>query len=191
VIGYRAIGMTDHVDASNMKEVIAGLQEAARAYAGKANIVVIPGVELTHVPPELIPDAIAEARSLGAQIVVVHGETLVEPVAEGTNAAGIAGACDILAHPGLITAEEARDAARKGVFLEISARKGHCLANGHVAKVAREAGASMVLNTDAHSPGDLISRAQGARILAGAGLTPDEIQTVFSNSEAVLSRLDQ
>ena len=190
VSGYRAIGMTDHVDASNMKEVISALREAARAYGGRSDIRMIPGVELTHVPPELIPDAIAEARALGARIVVVHGETLVEPVAPGTNSAAIAGRCDILAHPGLLNSEDAEQAARNGVYLEISARKGHCLANGHVATMARRTGARMILNTDAHSPGDLISLDQGMRILAGAGLDADEVRGVLSNSEAVLSRLD-
>jgi len=189
VAGYRVIGMTDHVDASNMKEVISALLEASRVYSGRSEIVMIPGVELTHVHPELIPDTIAEARALGARIVVVHGETLVEPVAPGTNAAGIAGGCDILAHPGLISREEAEMAAKKGVFLEVSARKGHCLANGHVASMARKTGARIVLNTDAHSPGDLISRSHGEKILAGAGLSADEIRVVFSNSEAVVSRL--
>ena len=189
VAGYSAIGMTDHVDASNMKGVVSALLEASKAYSGRSEIVMIPGVELTHVHPELIPEAIAEARALGARIVVVHGETLVEPVAPGTNRAAIAGGCDILAHPGLISREDAEMAAHNGVFLEISARKGHCLANGHVVSMARKAGARLVLNTDAHSPGDLISRAQGERILAGAGLDADEIGVVFSNSEAVVSRL--
>ncbi len=189
VAGYRAIGMTDHVDASNMKGVISALVEASKVYSGRSEIVMIPGVELTHVHPELIPEMIVEARALGAGIVVVHGESLVEPVAPGTNRAAIAGGCDILAHPGLISREDADMAARNGVLLEISARKGHCLANGHVASMARKVGARMVLNTDAHSPGDLISRAQGERILAGAGLDEDEIGVVFSNSEAVVSRL--
>jgi len=35
---------------------------------------VLPGAEITHAPPELIPELIKEARHLGAKIVVVHGE---------------------------------------------------------------------------------------------------------------------
>ena len=44
-------------------------------------------------------------------------------------------------------------AAKKGVYLEISARKGHSLSNGHVAAMATETGARLVINTDAHEPG--------------------------------------
>ena len=50
----------------------------------------------------------------------MHGETICEPVAPGTNRAAIEAGVDILAHPGLITEEEARLAASKGVLLEVS-----------------------------------------------------------------------
>ena len=91
------------------------------------NITIIPGMEITHVPKGLIGELISEARKLGAMYVVVHGETLAEPVEEGTNHEAILAGADILAHPGLITEEDARLAAERGVLLEISARKGHCL----------------------------------------------------------------
>jgi len=120
---------------------------------------------------------------------VVHGETLAEPVAPGTNRAALEADINILAHPGLITREEAALAQEKGIFLEISARKGHCLANGHVAKIARETGASLILNTDSHSPGDLIARQQGERLLMGAGLSAAATQTMFTNAETLARRL--
>ena len=56
---------------------------------------------------------------------------------------------DILAHPGLITAEEAGLAATRGIHLEITTRKGHSLTNGHVAKMARQYKAKLVLDNDA------------------------------------------
>jgi len=40
-------------------------------------------------------------------------------------------------------------AAEKGILLEITARKGHSLTNGHVAKLAKKHGAALVLNTEA------------------------------------------
>lgn len=153
------------------------------------SVKVIPGAELTHVPPELIPEKIVYARQLGAKIVVVHGETLVEPVKEGTNEAAINGGTDVLAHPGLISEEEVRLAAEKRIFLEISARKGHSLANGHVARLAVKYNAPLVINTDAHSPDDLITRAFAEKILLASGLDKEIIKDVFLNAEKLIMKL--
>lgn len=86
----------------------------------KGNIQVLFGLELTHVDPADIVTLVSEARKLGAKILIVHGETLTEPVPPGTNLAAIQAGADILAHPGLITEEEGRLAASKGVYLEIT-----------------------------------------------------------------------
>jgi histidinol phosphatase-like PHP family hydrolase len=150
---------------------------------------VIPGIELTFVPPEHIDHLASKARELGAQIVVVHGETIVEPVIPDTNRAALRSSIDILAHPGLITAEDAALAAERGIFLEISTRRGHSLANGHVARMARETGASLVLNTDAHLCDDLVTDATARMIAAGAGLTDAEIAVMFANSEKLAERV--
>ena len=122
-------------------------------------------------------------------LIVIHGETLAEPVAPGTNRAALEADIDILAHPGLITTEEAALAKERGIFLEISARKGHCLANGHVAKTALEVGASLIVDTDSHGPGDLITRGQAERIAQGAGLTDPAIRNLFADAEALAQRL--
>ena len=75
---------------------------------------------------------------MGARVVNVHGETVMEPVEPGPTLAAVSSAnVDILAHPGLITPGDAAIAASNGVFLEVSARRGHGLANGHVVKTAR------------------------------------------------------
>jgi histidinol phosphatase-like PHP family hydrolase len=110
-------------------------------------------------------------------------------VAPGTNRAAIEADVDILAHPGLITLEEAARARERGVFLELSARKGHALANGHVARVALEVGASLLVNTDAHGPSDLITRHQAERIALGAGLRDPAVKTLFAEAEALAHRL--
>ncbi len=180
--GYRGIAITDHVDASTMGMVIDGLKKMTRQYGPLMDLDIILGVEITHVPPGLIPDMIQEARAMGAQLVVVHGETIVEPVASGTNLAAIEGGCDVLAHPGLITPQEAALAAERGVHLEITTRKGHSLTNGHVAMLAREAGAMLVIDNDAHEPGDLVSREMRQKIALGAGLSLDEYRRAEENS---------
>jgi len=58
---------------------------------------------------------------------------------------------DILAHPGFITLEEAKLASANDVYLEITARKQHASTNKHVAQVARQAGARLLVNSDAHN----------------------------------------
>ncbi|HEB75673.1 MAG TPA: histidinol phosphate phosphatase domain-containing protein [Nitrospirae bacterium] len=186
VKGCRAVAITDHMDSSNMDFIIPRIVRVADELNAVQPVRVIPGAELTHLPPELIPDGIRKARSLGALIVVVHGETLVEPVEEGTNRAAIEGGADILAHPGLIDEDDVRCAVERGVALELSARKGHSLANGHVAALARRHGARLVVNTDAHSPGDLVDRAFAEKVVLAAGLDAAAAERVFAVSEEIM-----
>ena len=186
--GYRAIGVTDHVDDANLELIISNVSGCAEKLNTVLEIKVIAGVEITHVPPVLIPEMIERARSLGAKVVGVHGETIIEPVTIGTNRAAILGGVDFLAHPGLISAEDAELAAEKGVFLEITTRKGHAYTNGHVLNMARIAGAKMIINTDSHSPSDLVTRKKAELIARGAGLTEEEIKSCFLNSEMIVKR---
>ncbi|RKQ61811.1 histidinol phosphatase-like PHP family hydrolase [Thermovibrio guaymasensis] len=190
-IGCRAIALTDHVDYSNYKFVLERLWETVEILNENTSLLVIPGVEITHVPPLKIPELIEKCREEGALIVVVHGETIVEPVSPGTNRAAIEGRADILAHPGLITKEEAELAKERGVFLEITTRRGHSITNGHVAKLATEVGAPMVINTDSHSPGDLVTRSFALKVGIGAGLTVAQVEECFSNSERIVKRLTE
>ena len=113
VAGYRAIAITDHADASNLELIVPRISAMAREYSAYMDLTIIAGVELTHVPPGLVEQETRRARALGAQVVVVHGETIVEPVERGTNLAAIEAGVDVLAHPGLITEEEVRLAAEK------------------------------------------------------------------------------
>ena len=186
--GYSAIAITDHLDQSNIDFIVPRIVKVAEALKGFADIKVIPGAEITHVPPALIPDMVKEARKLGARLVVVHGETIVEPVEEGTNRAAIEAGADILAHPGLITRDDLLFAGEKGITLEITARKGHCLANGHTAKSASAGGIPLIVNSDAHSPADLISKDFAERILLAAGLDRAGLEAVFRNAAALVER---
>src|SRR5512134_1623561 len=169
--GYEVIAITDHADASNLDFIIPRVTAACRELSRRWKIKALPGLELTHIPPETFGTLTKKARKLGAVIVVAHGETLVEPVHPGTNRAAIEAKVDILAHPGMITRGEAALAARNGVHLEITTRKGHSLSNGHVARVAEASGAKLVIDTDAHEPGDLVSDEFARAVLAGAGLS--------------------
>jgi histidinol phosphatase-like PHP family hydrolase len=95
----------------------------------------------------------------------------------------------------MITREEAQLAAKNGVCLEITSRKGHSLSNGHVARIAAETGARLVLDTDSHEPGDLITDEFAEQVLLGAGLDRAGVSAVLKNSrelaDKALARLKQ
>ncbi|WP_406670134.1 histidinol phosphate phosphatase domain-containing protein [Methanolobus sp. ZRKC4] len=182
VKGYKAIGITDHVDFSNVEHVLENVKKA-KYLEDELDIQVVVGVEITHVPPRKIAPLARKARELGAEIVVVHGETINEPVMPGTNAASVElEDIDILAHPGFITPEEAETARDNDVCLEITARNGHNRTNGHVARIGLEAGATLVVDTDAHSPDNLITKEFALKVAMGAGLTEKQAQAVLDNS---------
>ncbi len=186
-MGYRGIALTDHVGMGSLERLVPEIVEDCRVARQHWNIMAIPGVELTHLPAKAIGLAARRAKELGAWIVVVHGETIVEPVEKGTNLAAIQSPdVDILAHPGLIAAEEVSLAARNGVFLEVSARKGHSLTNGHVVRLARAAGCRMLLDSDAHDSPDLLTPELGRAVLLGAGLGEKEAEEVLKTGPTIL-----
>ena len=190
VRGYGVIAVTDHVGLEEQERVIKTLVGECRRASEEWDILAIPGVEITHVPKNLIAEAAQRAKDLGAQIVVVHGETIVEPVEPGSNLAALKSPCvDILAHPGIITEEEAALAAENEVFLEISSRRGHSLTNGHVAKVGLHSGARLVLDSDAHAPEDLLTSELAVKVARGAGLSREDASVVLeSNPPHLLQR---
>jgi histidinol phosphatase-like PHP family hydrolase len=174
VNGYKIMGLADHVDHSTLEHTLTSALIACRALPTHLGLQILAGVELTHVPPDQIEDLVTWSRELGAQFVVVHGESPVEPVAPGTNQAAIEASCDILAHPGFLTREQVELAKKRGVFLELTARPGHSLANGHVAKIALEVGANLMFNSDAHDIGDILTPQTQRLVALGAGLTQEQ-----------------
>ncbi|MFZ0005165.1 MAG: histidinol phosphate phosphatase domain-containing protein [Methanoregula sp.] len=180
VIGYSTVAITDHVDTSNATPVVTTLlevQESARLFG----IRLLCGVEITHVPPSQIASVARQARKAGAEIIVVHGETTVEPVAPGTNhAACTCPDVNVLAHPGLISHEDARLAQENGIALEITSRGGHNRTNGHVVRIAREVSCQLVVDSDAHSPYDLLDKKSKENVAIGAGLTLSETAEIIS-----------
>jgi len=175
-LGYEAVAITDHADSSNLDFIIPRIIKVAADLNRFSKTKLIPGIELTHIPPQMFAELVPRARELGAKIIVGHGETVMEPVAPGTNRAAIEAGVDILAHPGFITKEEAGLAAANNVFLEITGRKGHSLTNGHVAGIAAETGALLVVNADAHGPGDFMTAQMAETVALGAGLTMERYE---------------
>jgi histidinol phosphatase-like PHP family hydrolase len=50
------------------------------------------------------------------------------------------------------------------------------------------ANASLVLNTDSHSPQDLVSKELALRIAIGAGMTDKEASEMFRNSDMIVKK---
>jgi len=192
VNNYGAIALTDHAAIGSLSRIIQETAEVCALARSSWDILAIPGIELTHVPPQAIAEMAQKAKELGAWIVVVHGETIVEPVEKGTNQAALHSPhVDILAHPGLLTLEEAKLAAANNIFLEITARKGHCLTNGHIASLAKQTGAKLLLNTDAHGPQDLLTASLANDVARGAGLDEAACHQVLNvNPQVLVKKLD-
>lgn len=184
VHGYSTIAITDHVDFTNIEFVLGAMKKISD---DTTEIRILSGVELTHIPPEKIASLADKARLLGADIIVMHGETIVEPVAPGTNAAALQADIDILAHPGLITVDEVELARENGILLEITSRAGHSLTNGHVARIAHEIGCDLIVNTDTHAPEDLITDEIAMKVAIGSGLSErDAVAAVRTNPERLV-----
>lgn len=192
-MGYAAIAITDHADITNIDYILESIYKFKEKEGKYYNIEVIPGVELTHVPPELIDELAKYSKEKGAKIVVVHGETLVEPVEKGTNYHSVNSKyVDILAHPGFITLEEAKKAAENGIFLEITSRKGHSLSNGYVVDIARKSGAKLIVNTDSHSPSDFINQEFAYKVAMAAGMTEQEAyEAVVNNPIKIMKKITE
>lgn len=188
VKGHKALAITDHASLSNLDRLIT---EAGRDVdlAAEWGLELIVGVEITHVPAKRIDQVVKEARRKGAQLIVIHGETISEPVEKGTNLASVSNPdVDILAHPGFITLAEAELAERNGVALEITSRRSHNPTNGHVAKVGLQAGARMVVDSDAHAPSDLIDLDMAMAVARAAGLPEAEARRAVLDTPQELVR---
>jgi putative hydrolase len=183
VNGYECIALTDHVSYSNLDFIISRVSKDCMLAEKYWGINAIMGVELTNVPAKSIDEMAGKAKELGAKLVVVHGESIVEDVEPGTNLEAVrSGHIDILAHPGILTLEEAKFAEKNDVFIEITSRAGHSLTNGVVVSVGREAGVKFLINSDAHSHRDLFKPGMQEKIGLGAGLKKDEIEKIFSKN---------
>lgn len=180
-LGYKTIAITDHADYSNIDIIIKAVLEFTGHWPKDAKIKVLPGIELTHLPLEQFKPLAKYAREKGIKVIIGHGETLVEPVIKGTNRAALQADIDILAHPGLINAEEVKIAKKGGIFLEITSRKGHSDTNQHVVEQALKFVAKLILDTDSHCPEDIIPQEQLINIAQRAGLTKKAINYIYQD----------
>jgi len=187
VKGYSAIAITDHVALGSLGRVIKETSDDCALARTYWNIFAIPGVELTHVPPRAISEVAKQAKEMGAWLVVVHGETSVEPVEEGTNLAAVQSPyVDVLAHPGLITSEEASLAAQNDVFIELTSRRGHSTSNAHVASVSQKAGARLLVSSDAHDEHDLLTPSSVEDILRKANINQRQHRQILDHNPLLL-----
>jgi len=179
VLGYHTLAICDHVDWATIDTVISSTQKM-KSIAKGYGLTMLAGVELTHPLPEDIEAMARYAKEKGADIVIAHGETTMEPVIPGTNAAACS--CpdvDILAHPGFISQTDAKSAADYDIWLEITARGGHNRTNGHVARIAEETGATLVVNSDTHAPHDLMDAKTREIVVLGTGLSHKSAKEIF------------
>lgn len=181
--GYKGVVITDHVDASSLDVVVPQIVAFVKDMQPfMQDIEILAGCELTHVPPRMIKELVIRARDLGAACIVVHGETIVEPVAQGTNRAAIEAGVDLLAHPGFISEEDIRSATKNGVALEITSRSGHSYTNGYVFKQAKKYGAQLVYSSDFHQVHNLLSYDMVNAVIQGAGADDAELAEILANT---------
>jgi putative hydrolase len=188
-MGYKAIALTDHADSGTMEWIINQLLKICQDASTYSNIIAIPGVEITHQPPETIPKLVEKARAQGARLVAVHGESPVEPVPPRTNYYALQSDIDFLAHPGFISSDELMIAQQKGIPLELSARCGHSLTNGYLVAMTRQYKIKLIINSDAHSHLDLLTSELWRKVGLGAGLSEEELKKVGKNSEEILNKI--
>lgn len=190
-VGCQAMAITDHADYSNIEYIINSMHRAAPKLNKYYDIEVIVGVELTYIPPGDIKNMIETARNLGAELVIVHGETSAENVPAGTNLAGVKAKCDILAHPGTLMDETAEIAAQNNVCIELTTRVGHRNTNKIVAETAVRNGCKLVLNTDSHEPEDLLNMDKIAEVLIQSGLKENYYEVLMSNSLSLIETIKE
>ncbi len=191
IFGHEAYAITDHVSASNL-DIIPKLTKDCELAIKHWGILALPGVELTHVPANAIEEVAEQAREMGAFVIVVHGETISEPVEPGTNlnAAKLSNV-DILAHPGLLSKEEARLCKQNNVFVEITTNPSHSITNGHIAKVGLKEKVSFIQNTDTHKPTSMLSYSQGEDVLLGTGFHSDIVSKILQdNVRSLITKIE-
>ena len=181
-LGHSVLAITDHVSLDDPRPLLRRLASEARAFedgpidpphrSGS-----VDGAGRTHQsggpgrPAGGGPDRHRPRRDPGG-----NGSP-------GTNHAAIdCRDVDLLAHPGLLDPRDAELARAHGTFLEISGRRGHSLANGHVARVALEAGADLVVDSDAHAPDQLLGIEIARKIAHGAGLPVEGVRRALEDA---------
>lgn len=179
-----AMAVTDHILDMNFENFLKNREIYKEIYPE-----IIFGVEITRVKPEGIYNIAREAKN-NSMLVIVHGETPGDIlVPKGTNMAALE--CeyvDILAHPGLLGEKEALKAKDSGTLIELSTRKIHGEFNKKISEVCRDFGVKMVINTDSHSTGELITYENAMKIAKDSGLSDYEAKETNENARRIFER---
>jgi len=72
VLGYTTVAITDHADSTNLHHLIESIILLKHS-AELSGVRLLSGVELTHIPPSLIPASARDAKNSGADIVLCMG----------------------------------------------------------------------------------------------------------------------
>lgn len=187
--GVRGIVLTEHVYLKRVESIMEEILQAVEQAHG-SDILLIPGAEVSLVPPDKICEVAARAKQAGAKFVTVHGESLMGGTPSGTNLA--AAQCeyvDMIGHPGFLDEQTAKSAAQNNIFVELSGRAPHSLTNGHVARMAQKFGVGLLVNSDTHRAEDLLTPQRAIDVARGAGLSEDEVyRALVTNVEHLLVR---
>ena len=73
-----------------------------------------------------------------------------------------------------------------GIFIELSARRGHSSSNAHVALVSQKTGSKLLVNSDAHCEDDLLSLELAQNVLVQAGLDVRYYDQVLEHNPLLL-----
>ena len=80
--GFRAVGLIVRADPSTLPILLPTLKTLVKTCSLYAGIEAFAGVELVHVPPALLPDAVGQAREQGAALILAHGESIPRQLAD-------------------------------------------------------------------------------------------------------------
>jgi histidinol phosphatase-like PHP family hydrolase len=187
---YTVLGFADHVGIGNIPRVLEALTAACASIRLRYGLLAVAGVEVTRMPRLAIADVARRCKQAGAALVTVHGESPGDQRQPGVNLAAIeAPDVDVLAHPGFLTEAEARRAAESGTYLELSGGTWHAVTNAWVARLAVEAGAELLVGSDAHLAEALMTVQRAEAAVRGAGLDAGWVERITqANPRALLER---
>lgn len=156
-------------------EQIKNYQKEVRELSIYYNAQAFFGIELKHIPPALLEQAILAYRHLGIDLIGVYGETICDIVEIGTNFAACNAKADILFNPGLIDDVCMEIAAQNNVRLELSSHSRHAYCNGHIAQLAKKHNAKLILGSSASTLEEIYNPDMQKNIVLGAGTSMQNI----------------
>ena len=200
--GYDYYAITDHGEGPGVfgdialdDEALTAQAEAIADVAEDASIEVLHGVEANIGADGSIVPEDAVLADLDIVVASPHAALDADPEAatERLVSAVEHPAVDILGHPtgrlinsrpGLAPNMEvvAEAAAREGVAIEVNANPARLDADGTAVRAAVDAGATIVVNTDAHAPGELDNARYGVHTARRGWAETADVLNTYSRS---------